>query len=56
MSGIVEYPKWVKVSGKGDPLQPGYHLVNSREEEDALAPPKPAPPKPAKNDPKTDDK
>lgn len=51
MSGIIEYPKWVKVKGEGDPRQPGCHLVNSKEEEDALTPPKPT-----KNDPKKDDK
>lgn len=51
MAETLEYPKWVKVKGDGDPRQPGCSLVNSREEEDALVPPKPA-----KNDPKKDDK
>jgi hypothetical protein len=40
MAEVLEYPKWVKVEGKGNPLQPGYELVNSKEEEAALAPPK----------------
>lgn len=37
---VQEYPKWVKVSGDGDPLQPGYELANSADEEEALSKPK----------------
>lgn len=50
MAEILEYPKWVKVKGNGDPLQPGCQLVNSREEEDALAPPKATKPAPKPDD------
>lgn len=38
MDEIQEYPKWVKVKGDGDPLQPGYVLVNSADEEPGKKP------------------
>ena len=50
MSEVQEYPKWVAVEGDGDPVQPGYVLVEDADGEAELAKPKRG--RPAKSDEK----